>query len=303
MAINLYNIKKWTRMLVGKSLFHVNQDLGKVYSKNEIKGYYNNFTEKVLRDSDDTLVPKTEMKEKEFVYFPTAIMQFGLGAYDLYLMEKDEKYLEKFDACVNWAMENQQDDGAWNNFFFYFPDNPYGAMVQGEGVSLLLRAYINYGDEKYFKAAKKALDYMIAPLEDGGTTKYDGDDVYFMEFTHKPLVLNGWIFALFGLIDYLKVDDDKSLVDIYNKTVNTLKKSLPDFDMGYWSMYREDGLTCSPFYHNLHISLLEALYNLTEIEEFKIYKDKWKSYTENRFYKAKAFVKKSIEKIKEREIK
>ena len=42
MAINIYNIKKWYKMLTGKSVLHVNQDLGKYFEAKELKGYYNN---------------------------------------------------------------------------------------------------------------------------------------------------------------------------------------------------------------------------------------------------------------------
>lgn len=48
MGVNLFKIKKWTKMLRGNSVYHVNQNEGKYYSKTEVKGYYNNLTDKVL---------------------------------------------------------------------------------------------------------------------------------------------------------------------------------------------------------------------------------------------------------------
>ena len=39
-------------MLRGKSLLHVEQPLGKSFSPNKIKGYFNDLTNKVLLDSD-----------------------------------------------------------------------------------------------------------------------------------------------------------------------------------------------------------------------------------------------------------
>ena len=60
MSISLYKIKKWTNMLRGKSVHHVLQDEGKLYSKTEIRGYYNNLTEKVSRfGREDNSVPKS----------------------------------------------------------------------------------------------------------------------------------------------------------------------------------------------------------------------------------------------------
>lgn len=37
MGISLYKIKKWTKMLIGKSISHVDQGVGKIYSVDEIK--------------------------------------------------------------------------------------------------------------------------------------------------------------------------------------------------------------------------------------------------------------------------
>ena len=39
MAINIYNIKKWHKMLTGKSVLHVNQDLGKYFEANLLYGF------------------------------------------------------------------------------------------------------------------------------------------------------------------------------------------------------------------------------------------------------------------------
>lgn len=35
---------------------------------------------------------------------------------------------------------------------------------------------------------------MILPLEEGGTTKYVGEDIFLMEYTFKDVVMNGFIF-------------------------------------------------------------------------------------------------------------
>ena len=48
MAVNIIQIQRWTKMLLGKSVEHVHQGEGKVYSKGEIKGYYNEY---VIKDN------------------------------------------------------------------------------------------------------------------------------------------------------------------------------------------------------------------------------------------------------------
>ena len=168
-------------MLTGKSVWHVNQGIGKFFTKDEIRGYYNNMIEKVtkmpeLLDNKD--LPKLNLESGKFTDFPVAIFQYGLGCYDLYIQTKNERYINKFMQCVQWALEHQDDEGRWNNFSHYCPQTPYSAMAQGEGASLFVRAYIYTHEQKYLDAAKMAIDYMLLPLEEGGATKYEVEEAY-----------------------------------------------------------------------------------------------------------------------------
>lgn len=299
MALTIYNIKRWFLMLRGKSLFHVNQEEGKYYSTTTVAGYYNDLTEKVVRqpellESDNLPLHPTATKEQ--VYFPVAIFQYGLGAYDLYLGTKDERYLKKFMQCVEWTLANQEPSGAWNNFFFSYPDHPYGAMAQGEGASILLRGYAFTKDTRYLQAAKKAIDFMLIPVDEGGTA----DGAIFLEYTHLQAVMNGWIFAWWGLYDYvLTTQDDGQYKDILDKSCSELEKRLPSFSNSYWSMYDLAGRVASHFYHHLHIAQMQAMYQLTGHDIFREYARKWKANEENTLSKTRAFVKKAWQKVVE----
>lgn len=299
----MHQIKRWYLMLTGKSVWHVNQDIGKCFAKDEIRGYYNNMTEKVTRmpdllDSDE--MPKLNLAEGKFTYFPVAIFQYGLGCYDLWLQTKDERYIRKFMQCVEWTMAHQDEKGRWNNFSHYCPETPYGSMAQGEASSLLIRAYVHTKEQKYLDAAKRALDFMLLPLEDGGTTKYVDDDAYLMEYTFKGMVLNGSIFSWWGLYDFvLATGDNGEYLEAMDKILKSLIKVLPLYKCTYWSMYSEDGLIASPFYHNLHVAQMQAMYQLTGEPIFDEYAKRWERQQKNPYCKGLAFVKKSIQKILE----
>lgn len=303
MAINLYNIRKWSKMIAGKSVLHVNQDIGKVYSKDKVKGYYNNLTKKVtflpqILHTDK--LPTLHTEKGEDVYFPVAIFQYGLGAYDLFLQTKEDTYLKKFEQCCKWALENQQEDGAWNNFFYIYPSSPYGSMAQGEGASLLLRAFVESNKATYKTAAEKALEFMLRPISEGGTSLYTPKGIELHEYTHLPLVLNGFIFSWWGLYDYALVDQDNDKIkSALKSSLNVLETLLPKFDNGYWSRYDLAGKIASPFYHNLHIAQMEAMYSLTGDNIFKKYADKWLKEQNNKFNYSRAFITKAIQKIKE----
>lgn len=299
--LNMYNISKWSKMLAGKSILHVNQGVGKIYAKGQIKGYYNDLTEKVLKDKNtsSTYIPRIMLETGAEVLFPTAVFQYGLGAYDLYLLEKQDVFLKKFKLMAEWALNNQEENGAWNNFFYIYPEAPYSAMAQGEGASLLIRAYNEFGEEKYLSAAKKAINFMLTPIEDGGTTLYQEKDIIFQEFTHRCTVLNGWIFALFGLYDYIVISNDAQAKDVLERTLFCIKAKLNEFDNGYWSMYNTEGMITSPFYHSLHIAQLNVLYDLFEIESFKEYANRWTVYQDHWFNRKRAFTVKAIQKLTE----
>ena len=285
-------------MIKGKSVEHVCQDEGKIYSKEGIKGYYNNLTEKVTRFGlNDSSIPATIVDQGKEIYFSIAIFQYGLGAYDVYLINKDIAMLEKSIACANWAVDNQQDNGAWLTFAHVNPEYPYSSMAQGEAISLLLRIYQETGEQKYLDATQKAKDFMLLPLEKGGTTKYLDDEVLFYEYTNEPLVLNGWIFSIWGIWDYVKFFNSEEESLILKKTLASLEKKLADFDIGYWSKYDEHKRITSPFYHRLHIAQLKVMYDLTGKQIYLEYAEKWERYQKSFWKRKRAFIRKALQKV------
>lgn len=299
----LFKIKRWYFMLSGKSIWHVNQDIGKVFSINEIEGYYNNLTEKVTKLPEllyTDQLPKLDLDNGQKVYMPVAIFQYGLGAYDLYLQTGEKKYLKKFYQAVEWTVAHQDEKGRWSTFFYIYPEHPYGAMAQGEGASLLLRAYTHSGHIKYLESSQKAIDFMLLSVDKGGTTIYDNNGVMFAEYTHLPIVMNGWIFAWWGLYDYvLATHDTGDYKDLLERSCNTLVYFLPRFKASYWSKYDLGGMMASPFYHNLHIAQMQAMYELTSEDVFSQYARRWERQQKNPFCKSLAFVKKAAQKIAE----
>lgn len=302
MSLSTYKLKKWYNMVAGKSVYHVNQGAGKVYSKDEIKGYYNDLIEKITRfGRSDNEIPHTIVDTGEEIEFPIAIFQYGLAAYDIYLLseKQDKDAWAKVVSCAEWAVNNQQDDGAWVTFEYENPEYPYSSMAQGEGISLLLRAYIETKDERYLASAIKAKNFMILPIEEGGTTKYNGNKIYLYECPREPLILNGWIFSLWGLMDYVKATHDSSTKSVLDLSLATLEDELPFYDLGYWSKYEDEKRIASPFYHKLHIAQLDVMYDLTGKEIYHRMARKWEKNQNNWFFKKYAFIRKAIQKILE----
>lgn len=304
MAINKYNIKKWWKMLTGKSVLHVNQDLGKCFSIHEIRGYYNNLTRKVMMEPqlvyNDSL-PQTLLPGDVTIVFPVAVFQYALGCYDLYLLTNKDCYLKKFLQLAKWTLQQQDEKGRWANFAYAYPQHPYSAMAQGEAASVLLRGYKETNNPLYLEAAKLSIDFMLTPYEKGGTALYQHDELLLMEYTHLPIVLNGWIFAWWGLYDFVTITKNQGH---YHKAMDssckTLVKYLPKFSTGYWSKYDLDYRLTSPFYHHLHIAQMKAMYQLTGLKEFNDYANKWEKQENKSWNKCRAFVTKAWQKIVEK---
>lgn len=306
MSLSIYNIKKWTNMMLGKSIMHVNQDIGKSFTSGTISGYYNNLTDKVtmlpeLLDTES--LPTFCLPEGRNILFPVGIFQYGLGAYDLYLQSQDKRYKKKFMQCCQWAIDNQEPSGAWDNFSFEYPQNPYGAMAQGEAASLLIRGFKETGDKKYINAAKKAIDFMLLPLDRGGTSLYTNNGGIMMcEFTHLPIVLNGWIFAWFGLYDYtIATKDCGAYKAATEQSERTIAQTLPMFTYSHWSRYDIKDKIASPFYHRLHIAQMQAMHKLTGNTIYAEFEKRWKKDYDNMLWKSVAFIRKAWQKISEKE--
>jgi len=296
-----FMLKKWIRILIGKSDLHVNQDEGKIYSKDKIMGYYNNLTEKInwRQGYDEKGIPLVINYDGNKVYFPTAISQYALGSYDLFLMKKNQFFYDQFINSVNWLIKNQDSQGGWNvNNLLRCK---YSAMTQGEGVSVMTRAFSESNNSKYLNTAIKASELMLKSIKNGGTARYINGKLYFEEVvTIEPsLILNGWIFAIFGLFDIAKLTKEKKYINMLDVTLKALEDELDNYDCGYWSYYDQCGNLASTFYHKLHIAQLNVLYDLFNIKKFKSISNKWKSYIANTFNKNRAIIVKVLQRIKD----
>lgn len=297
-------LKRWAYIAIGKNRVAIKQGAGKRYSKTEIGGYYNDLTgkvnEKTLLDPDG--IPVNVIAGGKTVYFPISVFQYALGLWDLYLLSGDSGKKEHFLKLCGWIVRKQSADGSWDCF------GPLGcerfrvsSMGQGEAASVLVRAWKLTGKENWLLAARKAVSFMLTEVGDGGTLLLENGDTILEEYAgtcrEKRSVLNGWIFSLFGLIDYLKAEENGQVMGILRDSLSSLKRNLNRYDCGYWSRYDRSGRIASPAYHSLHIALLRVLGDLTGEKLFCEYARKWEKYQKNPFYCIRAVGEKIVQKL------
>ena len=303
--MNFNLIKRWIRMLLGKSSFHVKQGKGKYYSKYEVKGYYNDMTNKITSSQtllDDNGIPYNILTSGEVVYFPGTIFQYALGLYDLYLENPNNiSYIEQFLKLADWAFDNQEVDGKWKcmSILHNSIHETQSAMCQSEGISVLIRAHIYTNDTKYLEKATNAIELMLKPTNEGGTCYYNNDDIIFQEYVSdfNQSVLNGWIFSLFGIYDYYLYTKNEAIKKVLFKSVETLVRFLPKYDRKFWTNYDLVGTIAIPAYHDIHIMQLLVLYDIFEKKEFIDYAKIWNKYQMSKINKYRAMVIKLIQKI------
>jgi hypothetical protein len=215
---------------------------------------------------------------------PVMTFLYGLGSMDRYFLEGGAGYLDNVRRTAQWMLANLLPEGYFDNRWQvlqptcdFYSNN--GAMTQGLALSFAVRAIQHDLLDPPTAARMQDLVHKVAantllPLERQGTAVYEDRNVFFLEFCRKDhnVVLNGWIFAVFGLLDYRDYSRDEHVRDVLQATLTTMKAALPSYRLpNGWSYYDNRQRLSSPFYQGLHVSLLEALHLLTGDPLFQEY--------------------------------
>jgi heparosan-N-sulfate-glucuronate 5-epimerase len=264
--------------------------LGEYYMVFESKANYSG-------DHDTSGIPRLDYHGKiGLQYNPIAISQYGLGNYNLFSRTQDPLLRAKFIAASDWLVTNlaHNSHGVWvwnHHFDWEYRDTLkapwYSGLAQGQGISLLVRAHRETGDGRYLETACRAFQSLTKAVEDGGVLFTDADGVWIEEYIVNPPthILNGCIWASWGIYDYFLCTQDPMARELFDKVAQTLAGNLDRFDIGFWSLYEQSGtrlkMIASPFYHRLHIVQLQVMHRLTGHEAFQLYANRWESYAQS----------------------
>jgi len=223
-------------------------------------------------------------------YNPVTVSQYALANYHMYVTTRNSTFRETFLVQANWLVKNAEQKGNFSvwEYKFDWPDyrltNPWvSAMAQGEGLSVLTRAYVLTGNTTYLDVAETAMRSFEVEMNSGGVRYTDSDGVWYEEGADagapSSKILNGFIFALFGLYEYSFETNNSRGYELFWEGSRTLSANLYRYDTGSWSYY--DLLYYRPAssgYHKLHIDQLRTMYELTSSEIFLVYSNKFQSY-------------------------
>lgn len=280
------------------------EPIGSHIGPDGVRGYYLDMRVKAY-DPDPVTAWPFEYRKEAWVVFA----QLGLGAYERHLAGDGEEWLALARHVADVLIEHQEHDGARRGAFVHTYDFPHtfpvrapwiSSMAQGEGASLLVRLHLETGEQRYADAARMALEPLSVRTPDGGAMNLLEGRPFPEEYPTEPpsFVMNGAIFTLWGMYDVGRGLGDSDAMAAFEDGVDTLVANLHRWDTGWWSLYdiypHPQRNVASPAYHTLHVDQLRAMAMIAPREELLLTADRFESYAELRRNRARAFVEKSV---------
>lgn len=225
------------------------------------------------------------------------VAQWGLGAFERSLSGEGDRWLADAAACGEHLVEAQSADGAWRHRTPYHHTFPLGAgwisaMAQGQAASLLVRLHLATGEERWADSARRALPSM--PFAELGGGRFPEE----YPTTPPSFVLNGGIFAIWGLYDVWRALGDDAAGSTYRECADTLAANLGRWDLGWWSRYdlfpHPVPNVAASSYHLLHQSQLEAFHLLEPLPQLLALRDRFAAYERSALNRRRAFAYKAL---------
>jgi hypothetical protein len=160
-------------------------------------------------------------------------------------------------------------------------DGP-SSLVQGVVVSTFLRLTQGRPAVRERRLLERAYERLAASVEGGGTCSRIPEGPFLEECPDGPPrhILNGCIYALFGLYDLAETTGHRGATRLASSLEATLAGSLQRFDTRLgWSRYCLDLAGVQPLsgvpYQRLHIEMLRILHARTGSNVFRDYANRW----------------------------
>jgi len=177
-------------------------------------------------------------------------------------------------------------------------------MAQGQAASVFVRAALTLGDEGFAEAAERAIRPLTAG--DSSVVARTPEGPVLQEYPTRPPshVLNGWIFALWGLYDVAALingagPSGREARRAFLEGTAALVRRVDLYDAGLgWSRYdlypHPVVNVASTAYHALHVLQLEATNTLAPRPALSDAAARFAAYAESPVKRARAFTAKAL---------
>ena len=260
--------------------------------------YYLNFRVPTMyKDLDDLGIPMIPAAGGPPRYNWTVVQQEAIRRFQYWVddgsEERKSEFLSVAEFCYD-GLEHLNSRGVGWYFRRAVKRHNIGAeprisgMSQGQGISVLTRAFALSGEERFASKANESFDLLVANAEVGGARYATPEGNWWFEERLKPdppFTLNGFIYALFGIADLSKVTGESKHRQALEKGVAALKELLSAYDRFGWSLYELKPVpyVANTSYHLCHSNQLKAMGYIAGEEEFLSVSFKWEGQHSSRY--------------------
>lgn len=246
----------------------------------------------------------------------SGLAEYGLGLHVLG-RDNDQELIARFILTHLQPAVDPTTGLEYAYWKHYFTPSKQDYFVSGMGQGLMLSFFCRFNLQRAWPEVEEAIEriansfLLTAESKDGFVNWSGSESAVIEEYPADPTklqVLNGWCYGICGLLDYLnyrkvvpghavRLDEKRQLLEC---TLDTLRRALPKYDLGFWSLYnipRADekiANIASYHYHDVHIALMEALWNITGENIYKDYAWKFQKYASSPLKRVRALCTKIV---------
>jgi hypothetical protein len=182
--------------------------------------------------------------------------------------------------ATDWLLRNQRIGGRVSTWEYSYPWPNLGiqppwrsALAEAFGALVLL--VVGKRED-----ARRHLQSLLVSFEKGGVAYVREHELWFLEFVcqNPPLVLNCMLHCLLILDECSHTIGDAELEKGFENAYRTLKRSLNQFDGGFFTYYDSRKNPADQKYHMLHVRLLEMLHERTGDQDLQPWISRWKKF-------------------------
>jgi heparosan-N-sulfate-glucuronate 5-epimerase len=254
------------------------QPPGSFFDTDRVRGYFIDFRAK-------TTSPTAVQPDK---LLPAGLAQLALGFWERSLAGDCQATTKFFQVCdvIERRAESYGKELRWRYdmpIAKYRLEPPhYSALAQAQIASVFIRAHLLSGDPRHAEVALAAIRPLLDMRSDLVAATADGPVPEETPSQPPSHILNGWIYALWGLWEVHMALGNSVARDMFVASIGCLRIKLSAYDVGWWSKYslypHVLADLAKPFYHRLHVDQLEILYRLTGFSDFAKTARRWQQY-------------------------
>ena len=150
----------------------------------------------------------------------------------------------------------------------------HSALAQSTISDCYIKAYQATSDPLFLDLARKSLMFIGVPVEQGGVLIDEGNNKWwYEEYAGQNLndtrsyVLNGHQFVLLSMNNYLKIDNDPAIRQMFNNGLKAFEEDAHLYDNGINNSWYDRVGHVAGKYHNTHIVNSQKLYDITKDEK------------------------------------